>query len=294
MLHGKNPEAVQKKIKLFMYGSAKVGKTTAAIQFPKPYLIDTEKGAENKRYTDLLSQNGGAIFQSSNYDEILAEIRALLTEQHDFKTLIIDPLTTIYSALIDLEMQKAEKSKNSSALAYGRPYIEVNKKIKRLANLLLQLDMNVVITSHSKIEYDENMVKIGETFDCYKKMDYLFDLIIHIAKDAKSKARIATVKGSRLEGFSEDENFEFSYNEIKKRYNSEFIEQKAIPKTLISDEQLRLLSDLIATLKIDQITQQKWLDKAGITDFEDLDSEIADKIINNLNERAKYIAKSKM
>jgi len=35
------PEAVEKRLKLFVYGESGVGKTTASIQFPNSYIIDT-------------------------------------------------------------------------------------------------------------------------------------------------------------------------------------------------------------------------------------------------------------
>jgi hypothetical protein len=44
MLRGKKPEAINKRLKMFMYGGAGAGKTTAAIQFPNSYIIDCEKG----------------------------------------------------------------------------------------------------------------------------------------------------------------------------------------------------------------------------------------------------------
>src|SRR4051812_49021638 len=46
-LRARKPEAVTKRLKLFMFGPAGVGKTTAAIQFPNSYVIDCEKGVEN-------------------------------------------------------------------------------------------------------------------------------------------------------------------------------------------------------------------------------------------------------
>lgn len=48
-LRGVKPTAIQKRLKALFYGAAGVGKTTAAISFPSPYLIDTEKGAENTK-----------------------------------------------------------------------------------------------------------------------------------------------------------------------------------------------------------------------------------------------------
>ena len=47
MLRARKPEAVTKRLKLFMFGPAGVGKTTAAIQFPNSYIIDAERGSEN-------------------------------------------------------------------------------------------------------------------------------------------------------------------------------------------------------------------------------------------------------
>src|SRR6185312_17208467 len=100
-LRGVKPKAIQKRLKALFYGSAGVGKTTAAIQFPQPYLIDTEKGAENTQYIKILEKNGGSIFQTSDFDDLIKEVKALLTEKHEFKTLVIDPLTTLYNDLLD-------------------------------------------------------------------------------------------------------------------------------------------------------------------------------------------------
>jgi len=44
MLRARKPEAVVKRLKMFMFGPAGVGKTTAAIQFPNSYIIDAERG----------------------------------------------------------------------------------------------------------------------------------------------------------------------------------------------------------------------------------------------------------
>ena len=81
-LRGVKPETIQKRLKALFYGSAGVGKTTAAINFPKPYLIDTEKGATNDQYVNILKNNGGVVFQTSDFDELIKEVKSLLTEKH--------------------------------------------------------------------------------------------------------------------------------------------------------------------------------------------------------------------
>ena len=41
------PEKIEKRLKLFLYGKAGIGKTMAALQFPNAYIIDTERGCDN-------------------------------------------------------------------------------------------------------------------------------------------------------------------------------------------------------------------------------------------------------
>src|SRR6476620_1617246 len=99
MLRARKPEAVKKRLKLFMFGPAGVGKTTAAIAFPDAYIIDCERGTD--QYDKQINDNGGVGLQTSDMNEVLAEIKSLLTEKHHYKTLVIDPVTTAYNDLVD-------------------------------------------------------------------------------------------------------------------------------------------------------------------------------------------------
>jgi GTPase SAR1 family protein len=95
-LKGRKPELIQKRLKMLVYGPAGVGKTTAAIQFPKPYLIDTERGAENESYVKALEAAHGVYMFTNDPDELISEVRTLISEKHPYRTLVIDPLTTIF------------------------------------------------------------------------------------------------------------------------------------------------------------------------------------------------------
>ena len=75
-LRGKKPATVEKRLKMLLFGKAGVGKTTAAIQFPKPYLIDTERGAENDQYVRALEKSGGAYYFTNDPAELIEEVRA--------------------------------------------------------------------------------------------------------------------------------------------------------------------------------------------------------------------------
>lgn len=287
-LRGVKPETVQKRLKALFYGNSGVGKTTAAINFPKVYLIDTERGAENSQYVKVLSEKGGAIFQTSDFDELMREVKTLLTEKHEYKTLVIDPLTILYNDLLDksaIALKIQSKEKEATGTEFGRHYTEANKKIKHLLALLLRLDMNVIITSHAKNEYGAGMTVVGTTFDCYKKLDYLFDLVFEIQK--RGKERVGLVRKSRIETFPDTEQFPFSYEEIASRYGKEILERDAIAEKLASPEQVIEIKRLIDLFKISEDVWQKWLDKANAETFEEMNESTINKVISHLQAKVK-------
>src|SRR5439155_24619732 len=98
-LRARKPEAVQKRLKLFMFGPATVGKTHAAIQFPNSYVIACERGSEN--YDKLIASSNSVVYQTTDVHDVIAEVKSLLTEKHEFRTLVIDPITPIYNDLLE-------------------------------------------------------------------------------------------------------------------------------------------------------------------------------------------------
>jgi len=290
-LRGVKPEAVQKRLKALFYGSAGVGKTTAAIQFPKPYLIDTERGAENDQYVKMLESAGGAIYQTTDFDDMLTEIKSLLTEKHEYKTLIIDPLTTVYADLCEKwasKLAKQSKDPNSDGTEFQRHRDKADTQIKHLLKLLLRLDMNVIITSHLKVKWEKvgnDFKEAGNTFDCYKKLDYLFDVVFEIQK--RGKDRVGLVKKSRIESFPDGDTFPFCYEEIATRYGRDVLERDAVAEELATPEQVKELTRLIELLKISEDIVQKWLDKANAEKLEEMNKSVIDKCISHLNDQIK-------
>ena len=274
MLRARKPEAVTKRLKLFMFGPAGVGKTTAAIQFPNSYIIDAERGAEN--YDKLITSSGSVIFQTNDMQDVIAEVKSLLTEKHDYRTLVIDPITTLYNDLL-------EKCEQKVGTDFGRHYGEANKTMKRLANLIMALDMNVVVTAHAKTEYGENLRKLGYTFDGWRQLDYWFDLVVELGK--KSKKRFAKVVKTRVESFPDDEVFEWSYDAIKKRYDVAMLEKEANAVQLASGEQVREIKDLLGVVRLPEGTVDKWFAKAGVDLWEDMPADVVAKCIEYVKNR---------
>jgi hypothetical protein len=262
-----------------MYGPAGVGKTTAAIQFPNSYVIDCERGAEN--YDKLITQSGSAVFQSNDINEVIAEVKSLLTVKHDYRTLVIDPITTVYNDLL-------EKSELKVGSDFGRHYGAANKEMKRLANLILALDMNVVVTAHAKKEYGDNLKVLGQTFDGWRQLDYWFDLVIELGK--RGKKRMAKVVKTRVDSFPDEETFEWSYEAIKARYDQSMLEKESQAVALATPEQVGEIKALLSVVRLPEGTTDKWFAKAGVDTWEDMPADLLQKCIDYVKNRLPQIA----
>lgn len=276
-LRGIKPTAMAKRLKCLFYGPAGAGKTTAAIQFPRPYLIDCERGAENDQYVKLLEASGGAVFQTTDFDDMLREIVSLLTERHEFRTVIIDPLTVVYNDLCDKAAKSLVSREDPEGTSFGRHKAKADRQLKHMLNLLLRLDMNVIITSHAKILWGDGMTKLGNTFDCYSKLDYLFDLVFELQK--RGTERVGLVKKTRIETFAEGDVFPFTYAEIATRYGRDVLERVAAPESLATLDQVEDLKRLLADRKDGEQLLEKWLDKAQAATLAELPRETAAKCL---------------
>ena len=283
MLRGKMPDKIESRLKCMFYGESKVGKTYAAIQFPKPYVIAVEDGVKNEEYLEILKKNGGCVFQTMDFEDIIKEIETLTSIKHDYKTLVIDSLSLIYSDLLDKSALKLKK------IGFGQHYQDANRQIKRLLSLLFRLDMNVIVISHAKDVYtlsNGERVKVGSSFDCYSKLDYYFDFVFEITRHGSK--RIAFVKGTRdRHKFPEDSSFEFSYDAFASRYGKSIIEKEAVPVKMISQDQIDEFYKYFELGILTNELEKKWLNKAGVKSLSELSDETAVRCLNYLREKNK-------
>ena len=231
-LRGVPPRATRKRIKMMLYGKAKTGKSLFCTQFPKPYYIDTERGVDFDKYVSNIEANNGVVFQTTDYKELLKEIETISTIEHDYQTLVIDSISTIRDNLVDEELQKIESSDKQSK--YSQEHQFANLKLKRIYRLLLDIDMHVIITAHSKEKYAADEFKvIGTTGDAHKKSDHLFDLLLETFVSGTKYYSIC--RGSRLRGLKNNQEIETSYQKFYEHYMKEMEYLKPIPLIVVED-----------------------------------------------------------
>lgn len=277
------PKATEpSKPKILIYGKPGVGKTWASLDFPGVYYIDTEGGADLSHYTDKLAKAGGVYLgpeqDSLDFDIVLEQVRALATEQHNFKTLVIDSISKLFNTAI---AEEAERLGDKDAFgASKKPAIAC---MRRLIAWLTRLNMNVILIAHEKAEWGQNAkgerVEIGATFDCWDKLEYELHLALNITKQGSS--RYAFVRKSRLEEFPDASRFPWSYADFAEKYGRAVIEKPAHAITLASPEQLTEIERLLKIVKLDDSAKDKWITN-NLEALADVETEKAEGIITHL------------
>lgn len=290
-LKGVEPKKAEpSKPKILLFGPAGAGKTWGALDFPSVYYIDTEKGADRDHYTDKLVKSGGRYFGpeqgSQDFPSVIAEIEALATEDHPYKTLVIDSGTKLFSTAKFLAAERGGDE-------YGRDKKEANKPARRLMSWLGRIDMNVIIIAHEiplwGLDSKGERSQIGVTYDAWDKLDYELDLVLNIQKLAAR--RLAKIVKSRLQEFPEATNFDWSYDEFAKRYGKDVIESQGKVLVLVTPEQLAQYHSLMEKWKSPEGQEDKWMKAANVTSLNDMDSEKMTKIIEYIEKQLKGEAK---
>lgn len=280
-LRGIKPSAVEKRFKALFFGQPGSRKTSTAIQFTRPYLMDTERGAENDQYIAALEKSGGLYFHTTDFDDMVREVTALMTEKHDFRTVVIDPLTVPYAAELDKEAKRLANKDDPSGTAFGRNKQVPDRKVKHLCNLLLRLDMNVIITSHAKAEWKNGAPTGTDTFDCFSKLEYLFDVVFQL--QMRGADCVGIVRKTRVTAFPLGETIQgFSYDALADRYGRSVLERHATTETLATEAQVAEIGRLVELLKVPAEVTDKWLDKAMAENWKEMPSDAIQKCIDHL------------
>lgn len=278
-----DPKAAEpSRPKITIFGKPGVGKTWGALDFPSVYYIDTEAGADLAHYTDKLKKSGGVYFGreqgSQDFSAVIEQVKALATEEHPYKTLVIDSLSKIYNIEVNKEAEKFSTKNPDAKSDYGASKKPALRLSGTLIRWLDKLDMNVILICHEKAEWAKGE-QIGYIPDAHEKLEYELHLCLQILKEGDG--RKAFVKKSRLKEFTDASRFDWSYVEFAKKFGIDKMEAKAKQIVLSTPEQIAEVNRLLEVVKLTDSKKDKWLTD-NIENLGEVESRIIEDIINHL------------
>lgn len=266
----KPKETKPKKPFVLIYGAPGSRKTWESLSWPSVFYCDSEGGATNKAYQDRLLAGSGEYFGreqgAGDFDEVIAQVKALATEKHAYKTFALDSISKVYNSEITKEQERLGDKD-----AFGASKKPAVAKTKRLIHWLDQLDMAKILIAHEKPTW-LNDKQGPATFDAYEKLAYELDLVLQIVRTGASSK--AFVKKSRLPGFEDGMSFEWTYQAFAEIFGKSIIEAAPVPLALATSEQIAEVTRLLGLVKLDTSVKDKWIEenKGNLTEVD------ADKI----------------
>lgn len=142
-------------LKIVVYGSEGVGKSTFASKFPNAVFIDTEGSTK---------QLDVARFDfPTSWEMLLQEVEYVKQNHSQFGTLILDTADWAEKLCIKSVCDRAQKN-GIEDFGWGKGYTYVTEEFGKLINLLSEIvekGVNVVVTAHAKMNKVEQPDEMG-------------------------------------------------------------------------------------------------------------------------------------
>lgn len=134
-------------------GDAGVGKSSLAATFPKPIFVRAEDGVA--RVPQNIRPNALPVIR--NEDAFWDQMKALVHEEHDFQTCVIDTISALDRLFVSsiLKQDGRAKSINQALGGYGAGFSALSAKHQQVRNaaemMRVKRGMNVVFLAHTEI-----------------------------------------------------------------------------------------------------------------------------------------------
>jgi AAA domain len=131
--------------RIIIHGDPGVGKTTFGACAPSPIFLQTEDGLGNL--------DCPAFPLAKSFDDVMSALQCLYTDEHDFKTLVIDSLDWL-EAIVWAQVCKTHNVATIEALNYGKGYVEAlvvwRQFFEGVTALRDARSMSIVMIAHSQ------------------------------------------------------------------------------------------------------------------------------------------------
>jgi len=151
---------------VLIYGTDSVGKSTFGASAPNPIFLEMESGSDNLDVSRL---------KIKSFEELNQALNSLLTEEHDFKSVVVDSLDWLEPLVWTAVCQEGGQ-KSIEDFGYGKGYVLALKKWNDLILTFKKLRevkrMNIILIAHSQIKvfndpsqpqsYDRYQLKLND------------------------------------------------------------------------------------------------------------------------------------
>ncbi|RKI08309.1 ATP-binding protein [Corallococcus sp. AB030] len=148
-------------LRVVLYGVEGIGKSTFGANAPAPIFLGAEDGTDHLDVTRFPSPE--------SWQEVLDAVRVLTSEQHDYRTLVVDTLDWA-EPLLWAHICKRDQQDNIESYGYGKGYSaaldEWRVFLAALDKLRRQKGMHIILLAHCWIKPFKNPE--GDDFDRYE------------------------------------------------------------------------------------------------------------------------------
>jgi hypothetical protein len=278
---------VESYLRFFVYGESGTGKTPCGLSCMKNVLcLDGEKGTAH--YANAMKAAGKpfSYMEMHTADDVMKAITWLKTHEHDFKTLMIDPITEVWKNLCIAGEGQFPDLKFSF-----KKWDWIKSRWSKMMKAILSLDMNVYITAHSKVEKSNDDTVAFLTFDAEKSTNFLWDIQLEF-KRLKTKTPSGEVEYKNVMFVLRDRTRsleQYSTHEISEDvFNEAFGDKldKTAKQAFITEDQLNQVAQLVTDLGLNSTTMEQALKYYFKTELvEELTEDQAKQLITQLGKK---------